>query len=124
MWPSELLYLTMILTVGFGFTALFMSMFEMMRSGFILTVHVVFQMLAFLAILGTWILYVIGMTDFLATGVFITVAFAVLALLIWLGNMFRGLMLFRCMQGASLHTHVFSHQVLFVILGFALMAAL
>ncbi len=124
MWPSELLYLTMILTVGFGFTALFTSMFEMMRSGFILTVHVVFQMLAFLTIFGTWILYIMGMTNILSTGVLVTVIFAVLALLIWLGNMFRGLMLFRCMQGASFHTHVFSHQVLFVILGFTLMAAL
>ncbi|NHJ01559.1 MAG: hypothetical protein EAX86_05420 [Candidatus Heimdallarchaeota archaeon] len=124
MWPAEVFYLTMVLTVGFGFTALFTSMFEMMRTGFILTVHIIFQMLAFLTIFITWFFYIFGITNFLSIGVSLTLILAIMSLLIWLSNMFRGLMLFRCMQGASSHTHVFSHQVLFVVLGFALMAAL
>ena len=123
MWPEEVLYLTMVLTLGFGLTALLTSMFEMMRTGFILTVHVILQVLAFLAILVTWILYLIQMTDFISYGVILTVLLAVLALLVWLGNMFRGLMLFRCMQGSSFHSHVFSHQMLFVILSLTLLVA-
>ncbi|MHA1215021.1 MAG: hypothetical protein ACTSR2_05145 [Candidatus Hodarchaeales archaeon] len=124
MWTNELLYLTMVITLGFGLTALLTSMFEMMRTGFILTVHVILQMLGFLSILVTWIMYVMGTTDFLTYGALATTIFAVLALLVWLGNMFRGLMLFRCMQGSSFHSHVFSHQMLFVILSLTLLTAL
>ncbi|MHA1973623.1 MAG: hypothetical protein ACTSW1_11550 [Candidatus Hodarchaeales archaeon] len=124
MWTSEILYLTMVITLGFGLTALLTSMFEMMRSGFILTLHVILQMLGFLSILVTWIMYIMNTTTVFTYGVWATVIFAILALLVWLGNMFRGLMLFRCMQGSSFHSHVFSHQLLFIILSLTLLSAL
>jgi len=103
MWSTDLLYLTVVLTLGFGLSALITSMFEMMRTGFILTVHVILQMLAFLAILVTWVLLVMDPTlvtslEFVQYGAWATFIFAVLAFLVWLSNMFRGLMLFRCMQ--------------------------
>ncbi|MHA1236314.1 MAG: hypothetical protein ACTSQ9_01485, partial [Candidatus Hodarchaeales archaeon] len=62
MWSLDVLYLAVVLTLGFGLSALITSMFEMMRTGFILTVHVILQMLAFLAILVTWVLFVLDPT--------------------------------------------------------------
>ena len=129
MWSLDVLYLTVVLTLGFGLSALITSMFEMMRTGFILTIHVVLQMLAFLAILLTWILFVMDPTltsslELVQYGTWATVILAVLALLVWLGNMFRGLMLFRCMQGSSFHSHVFSFQLLLVFLSLTTLGAL
>ena len=129
MWSLDVLYLTVVLTLGFGLSALITSMFEMMRTGFILTVHVVLQMLAFLAILLTWVLFVLNPTlvtslELVQYGAWATLILAVLAFLVWLGNMFRGLMLFRCMQGSSFHSHVFAFQLLFIFLSLTTIGAL
>jgi uncharacterized membrane protein YcjF (UPF0283 family) len=123
MVDGELLYIMILLTLGFGLTALITSMFEMMRTGFILTLHVVMQFLALGAIAVTWLLYLTNASDLVQYGILATAFLAVLALVVWLGNMFRGLMLFRTMQGSSFHSHVFSHQILFVILSMATLVA-
>ena len=126
----DLNFLILTLVMAFGLTALVTSMFEMMRTGFILTLHVMLQMLAFLAGLITWFIYfldlsiILSSTDLLLWGMIITAVLAVLALLKWLKDMFTGLMLFRCMQGASFHTHVLSHQLIFVILSLVAVLAL
>lgn len=113
--------LVVTLVVAFGLTSLVTSMFEMMRTGFALTLHIIVQMLAFVTALIAWILVFLdpqltlysGITMYVVMG---TAILAILALLTWVKNMFSGLMLFRCMQGASFHTQVFSHQLIFVIL--------
>ena len=112
-------YLTIVLMVSFSLTAMITSMFEMMRTGFNLTLHVILQGLAMITAIATWLLMYLNFdVEMVQLGTQITFVLALLALLIWLINMFRGLMLFRCMHGSSFHSQVFAHQILFVIISF------
>lgn len=112
-------YLVVVLMVSFSLSAMITSMFEMMRTGFNLTLHVILQGLAMVAAIVTWLLMYINFdVATVRLGAQVTFVLAFLAFVVWLGNMFRGLMLFRCMQGSSFHSHVFAHQVLFVIMSF------
>ncbi|MFX1254822.1 MAG: hypothetical protein ACFFCZ_24635 [Promethearchaeota archaeon] len=130
----DLNFLILTLVMAFGLTALVTSMFEMFRTGFILTLHVMLQMLAFLAGLITWFIYfldpsltaviILRSADLVLWGMIITAVLAILALLKWLKDMFTGLMLVRCMQGSSFHSHVLSHQLIFAILSLVAILAL
>lgn len=125
----DLNFLILTLVFAFGLTSLITSMFEIVRTGFILTLHVGLQMLAFLASLVTLLLMFLDpnlalFADFILYSSVATAFLAIFALLVWLKNMFTGLMLFRCMQGASFHTQVLSHQVIFVILSLVAILAL
>ncbi len=113
---TEIASILSVFIVAFGLTSLFTGMFEMMRSGFSLTLHVILNAIATLGGVMVW------WTRFFApelfySAVLFTVVFTVLAFIMWARVFVWGqLIIFRTMQFSSIHMPHFTHLLIFLIL--------
>ncbi|MHA2299035.1 MAG: hypothetical protein ACXAEU_13445 [Candidatus Hodarchaeales archaeon] len=104
-----------VLILAFGLTSLLTGMFEMMRSGFKLTSHIILNMIATLGAVAVWLTAFLAPLYFFYAVIF-TVFFALLALVMWMRVFVWGQMIIiRTMQSSSIHTPHLSHLVIFVI---------
>ncbi|MFX1513291.1 MAG: hypothetical protein ACFFCQ_11950 [Promethearchaeota archaeon] len=112
---KELASILSVMILAFGLTSLVTGMFEMMRSGFSLTLHVILNTLATLGAITVWLTRFFAVEYFYYAVVF-TVLFALLAFVWWIRVFVLGQMIiFRSMQFSSIHMPHFTHLLLFVI---------
>jgi hypothetical protein len=98
-----------VLILGFSITTFFSGMFEMMRTGFTLTLHMVF---AFLTLI-TGIMVTVSSDSGAELWLWATLIFAIITLLTWMWvYMFRKLLIFRSMQWSSLHMSHLNQMIL------------
>ena len=108
-----------VLILAFGLTSLITGMFEMMRSGFKLTLHMILNALATLGSIAVWLTIFLAPDLFFYAVVF-TVLFAFLAIIAWMRVfVFGQLIIFRTMQFSSIHMSHLSHLLILFILSIA-----
>ena len=99
-----------VLILGFSITTFFSGMFEMMRTGFTLTLHMVF---AFLTLITGIMVLADSNADRGELWLWATLILATITLLTWMWvYMFRKLLIFRSMQWSSMHMSHFNQMVL------------
>jgi hypothetical protein len=99
-----------VLIIGFSITTFFSGMFEMMRTGFTLTLHMVFAFLTLIAGIMVSACFDAGRAEL---WLWATLIFAILTLLTWMWvYMFRKLLIFRSMQWSSLHMSHLNQMIL------------
>ncbi len=99
-----------VLILGFSITTFFSGMFEMMRTGFTLTLHMVF---AFLTLIAGIMVTACPDSGRAELWLWATLILAILTLVTWMWvYMFRKLLIFRSMQWSSLHMAHLNQMIL------------